>query len=612
MSVIKQQTGESKQRILDTFPEDYNKLHLIMAKMATGEDVKIACYGDSTTDGINTTNHKKNITGTDHNLNAPNAWPAQLQLLLREMYHNNNINVFNAGFSGQRIENGWATDNYEVNITKNPYYGVCDMVIINFGLNDAARTNRLYRYINQTELLIKKVIKDGSTPVLLSCNLTYLSKKDGSERDKIDVTQQYNQAKEYLAQKYNIPFFDLSNAMISWLQNNNQYKWGELQPDGLHFGDLGHKYQAMWLASRLYSNTVIINDSTPYQSINFMDSKSNSPFGYASQYTGTGTKYLSIVLAKDVKKFINQPAMEVYVWCETNNVACVYRQASYENATGSYVMHKDIMSDVVNSYRILPRFDMTNGKTSYGGVDVPRYLCDLKYGLNKLSYIYGKDKQIDTTDFYFGFFDFVKNYESNFNPRNLLYKSGPIRCITTVPARKNIVNYIRRDLYDQIGQDSLQLFVDGKKTYLYLEFEGPELNGIVLTQTRGMRKMYNDGFMLFKLDDSNLSAHVIRSSVKTNETTYSTAAEGITPIFMDKINCKLLLEFYIDKSNNIIMNSLNEQYGLLSHHVISPLFAFPFSGIFGNVFSKNASRDEDISTQFNITRAEVWYKDNIN
>ncbi len=59
MSVIKQQTGESKQRILDTFPEDYNKLHLIMAKMAAGEDVKIACYGDSTTDGINTTNHKK-------------------------------------------------------------------------------------------------------------------------------------------------------------------------------------------------------------------------------------------------------------------------------------------------------------------------------------------------------------------------------------------------------------------------------------------------------------------------------------------------------------------------------------------------------------------------
>ena len=60
------------------------------------------------------------------------------------------------------------------------------------------------------------------------------------------------------------------------------------------------------------------------------------------------------------------------------------------------------------------------------------------------------------------------------------------------------------------------------------------------------------------------------------------------------------------------MNSLNEQYGLLSHHVISPLFAFPFSGIFGNIFSKNVSRDEDISTQFNITRAEVWYKDNIN
>ena len=609
-SMVRTTTGESVQQILDALPNDYNKLHLIMAKMAAGEEVKIACYGDSTTDGKGTTNHKKNITGTDHNLNAPNAWPAQLQILLREMYQNDAIKVFNAGFSGQRIENGWATNNYEANITENPHYGVCDMVMINFGLNDAARTNRLYRYINQTEILIKKIINDGSTPVLLSCNLTYLSKKDGSERDKQDVTQQYNQAKEYLAQRYNIPFFDLSNAMLHWLQqNDDRYKWGTLQPDGLHFGDAGHKYQAMWLASRLYSNTVIINDATQYQSINFMDSKSNAPFGFASRYTGTGTKYLSIVLEQDSQKFINKPTMEVYAWCETNNVACVYRQASYENATGSYVTHTDIMKNVSKTYRVLPRFDMTNGLTSYGGSDVPRYVCNLKYGLNKLSYIFDRDKQIAKKDMYFGFFDFVKNYEANFNPRNLIYKSGPIRSLTTVPAGKSIVNHVKTDLYDFIGHNSLQLFVDGKKTYLYLEFEGPELNGIILTQARGMRKAYNDGFMLFKADNTSLSAHVIRTTIDTYETTYSTATTGIIPIFIDKTRCNVLLEFYIDKSYNMVMNSLNEQYELLSHHILSPLYAFPFSGVFGNIFNRNISKTKDISTQFNITRAEVWYTD---
>ncbi|QHJ80146.1 MAG: hypothetical protein [Bacteriophage sp.] len=609
-SMVRTTTGESLQQILDAWPKNNNNLFLILVKMAEGGVVKIACYGDSTTDGVGTTKHKKNVTGTNHNLNAPNAWPAQLQILLREMYQNNAIYVFNAGFSGKRIENGWATNNYEANITKNPHYGVCDMVIINFGLNDAFRTDRLNRYISQTEILIKKIINDGSTPVLLSCNLTYLSKKDGGERDKQDVTQRYDQAKKYLAQKYNIPFFDLSNAMLSWLQrNDDQYKWGILQPDGLHFGDAGHKYQAMWLASRLYSNTVIINDATQYQSINFMDSKANSPFGFASQYTGTGTKYLSLVLEKDSQRLINTSTMDIYAWCETNNVACVYRQFSHENATGSHVIHTDIMSNAVNTYRILPRFDMTNGLTSYGGADVPRYVCNLKFGLNKLSYKFDRDKQINKKDMFFGHFDFVKNYEANLNPRNLIYKSGPIRSLTTIPAGKSLVNHIKTDLYDFIGQDSLQLFVDGKKTYLYLEFDGPELNGIVLTHARGMRTAYNDGFMLFKTNNANLSVHVIRTNIDTNETTYSTAAKGVIPIFIDKTTCKVLLEFYIDKSNNMVMNSVNEQYKLLSNHTISPDYAFPFSGVFGNIFNRNASKTKNISAQFNITRAEVWYSD---
>ena len=57
------------------------------------------------------------------------------------------------------------------------------------------------------------------------------------------------------------------------------------------------------------------------------------------------------------------------------------------------------------------------------------------------------------------------------------------------------------------------------------------------------------------------------------------------------------------------MNSINERYELLSHHIISLLFAFPFSGVFANVFNRNASQNKDIFMQFTITRAEVWYKD---
>ncbi|MEM7922816.1 hypothetical protein Q4Q65_13630, partial [Morganella morganii] len=107
-SLIGTSGGLTVQNALDKKANNHNEtLDNIMSKMASGDVVKICCYGDSTTDGMGTSNWTGNPTAnnnaigeTNHNDNAQNAWPYQLQLLLRKYYKNNNIYVYNAGYSG--------------------------------------------------------------------------------------------------------------------------------------------------------------------------------------------------------------------------------------------------------------------------------------------------------------------------------------------------------------------------------------------------------------------------------------------------------------------------------------------------------------------------------
>ena len=138
----------------------HDSLELAIAKMASGDAVSIVCYGDSTTDGNGTsgwTQNPINPNGTatgnnNHNLTAPNSWPVVLQGILRDMYENNNISVHNAGYSGQRMDNGWAVNNYDVAVANNKFYGTGDITIIDFGLNDIqGGVGVLNNHITQTE-----------------------------------------------------------------------------------------------------------------------------------------------------------------------------------------------------------------------------------------------------------------------------------------------------------------------------------------------------------------------------------------------------------------------------------------------------------------------------
>lgn len=237
-------------------------LHDIVAKMREGKPVKIACYGDSTTDGSKTSGWTANPTSggvpvgnSDHECTAPNAWPAKLKLILRDMFGNNAIDVWNAGYKSRRLDNGWALENYDKAVTNNPFYGVPDLCFIGFGLNDAKAADVYEPHLKQTLALCLKLIKDGTLPVLLTCDAIQRNNPDGRNSEK--ATQIVDSAKRAVAYKLGIPIFEVGAALRQWAScNSSGYTWHQLQPDGLHFGDLGHAFKAGFIASQLYPDLI--------------------------------------------------------------------------------------------------------------------------------------------------------------------------------------------------------------------------------------------------------------------------------------------------------------------------------------------------------------------
>ncbi|MEY0026960.1 SGNH/GDSL hydrolase family protein, partial [Providencia rettgeri] len=256
-----------------------------MARMAAGEEVKIACYGDSTTDGHSTTGWVKNpitskneaVGDSNHESTALNAWPKKLQDILRDMYSNENIHVYNAGYSGRTLADGWAVRNFPVAITNNPYYGVCDIVFVDFGLNDIPTAgSQLNETIEQTNLLIDEIEKTGALPVLLASGPSW---KGDSDRSKKELLFEINTIKEDIAAQRGIPFINKAALMTEWLEANVDSPWIVLEPDGLHFKDEGHQVQASLIAGELFSGLIKIENEKDVQHISFMDNRVVCPIG---------------------------------------------------------------------------------------------------------------------------------------------------------------------------------------------------------------------------------------------------------------------------------------------------------------------------------------------
>ncbi|KQS74206.1 hypothetical protein ASG25_01970 [Rhizobium sp. Leaf384] len=407
-------------------------LDYLRAKMAAGDHVTIACYGDSTTDGIYTTGWTANpvdgsgnaVGNIDHAATAPNAWPAVAQSILRDMY-GNNVTFWNAGYVGQKVVSGWAYDNYRKAVISNSAYGIPAATIIDFGLNDvAAAGSQLADFVSEFRRLILLVMAYGTIPIITTCDPIYLNASN--TRDHKEVTRQINQAKRAIAAEFRIPLMDKEAAMKHWLQGNRDgYRWAQLQTDGLHFSDVGHRFKGCYFAKEFFGDTVTIQQGRGRKLMTW-DSASN--------YLGDPTAQAAFGnnLHQGANMFWNSAApkatamMSFWVWNEDSDMGLVYRGIDGEgyasDLPGSppYVRVYDILANTgVN--KIPAAVGFTSNPSGYHKSDLPYRWGAIPYGLSRISYFSG-----DGDALYFGNFEFQR-MERGVKTRNALKNSGPLR-----------------------------------------------------------------------------------------------------------------------------------------------------------------------------------------
>lgn len=370
-----------------------------MAKMQAGLAVNIAAYGDSTTAGVDTTGYVANpvdgsgnaIGTTDHNLNSPNSWPVKLQALLRKMFGNNNIDVHNAGYSGQRLDNAWAYNNYDTAITDNPYYGQANICFIAFGLNDIGIAgSQIETHKSESMRLCKKLLDEGTLPVLVGCDAMWLVSPN--IRDSKESSRELDEVKKAVALELGIPFIDMGTYQKEWLEiNNDGYRWANNQLDGLHFSDNGHAFKSTVFASVLFKDTFTYKGTIPQQ-IQLLDSRAGRTIT-ASNNTDTtnmkqGVSFYQTTTGDEV-------LATAWVWNTNPNAELIYRGLNGEGFDSSSYTNPPVIkvSEYIQGSVVSEKTPAGAGTQAsvYSLSELPYRITRLPYGLVEVQYITGTD-----------------------------------------------------------------------------------------------------------------------------------------------------------------------------------------------------------------------------
>ncbi|MFK7691518.1 SGNH/GDSL hydrolase family protein [Paenibacillus sp. HJGM_3] len=232
-----------------------------------GGKFPIAFFGDSTIDGANTTGWVRNTIGADNV--SPNAFSRKLERLLREAADNTQLRVYNAGFSGQ--VSSWAvTVIDDVFGPESPY---CDvkMMGIGFGINDRLgyENEKAYRLGFKANIthLIEWCYAQGIQPFLLTTQATlepgvwtqYV--QDYPMRTSGHIDSIANEVKRELAVEYGLQLIDVNRYTEQFLLYSS-HSAKHIISDRLHFGDIGHQFEAELLFAHIVPRTVVADSFT--------------------------------------------------------------------------------------------------------------------------------------------------------------------------------------------------------------------------------------------------------------------------------------------------------------------------------------------------------------
>ncbi|CNJ80653.1 GDSL-like Lipase/Acylhydrolase [Yersinia intermedia] len=474
-SLIGTSSGNTVQQELDDRLKITGKgLDYFSARMAAGDAVKIACYGDSTVDGFATTDWVANPTSggnaagnSDHNLTSPNSWPVKLESLLRDIFANNNIRVMNAGYAGKSLADGWAYSNYDVAITNNPYYGKPDVLFIDFGLNDVRPVgSQVDDFKTQAEALIRKVMLQGTVPVLVSSDPIMRNYNATNAIYNREVTQQIEMIKKDICQRFNITYLDKQTDLLNWLSNNNDgYQWiveqstdtngtGVIESGddiGLHFRDNGHSIKAQIFAKNMFTDTVIFKGGV--DTITSADARSKSFGNYILTLNGINGPNNKQGFAFKVNYYdantAHKPAgpfaamSDMWVWNDNPNAELIYRGLVGEGWGIDSPNNLPVPTTLAGA----PRVDVYNSTTGiskqfipaavgwrYAGFykpsDEPYRVCRLPIGLSRVRYLCGDFSHYNSggnSIFWYGNFEIIETNSINSDYINCLKNTGEVR-----------------------------------------------------------------------------------------------------------------------------------------------------------------------------------------
>lgn len=218
----------------------------------------IVMLGDSTTDGYRTSGYSGNVL--ESLTPKPNTYTEILNGIINgQKGYGFNHKFYNRGFSGKTI--AWLKDNLDAVLA--PITEKIDYAIISMGINDSVYQKVNIQPFEENHIdIVKRLKSKGIKPILMSTQAQFENyNRFGSKINSIADT-----LKRDLAKELGIPFIDY-NAGTRNILNDSEYSVKDLIPDMCHFGDLGHRKSAEFLASQLIHRVenVSTGDKIGYQ-----------------------------------------------------------------------------------------------------------------------------------------------------------------------------------------------------------------------------------------------------------------------------------------------------------------------------------------------------------
>lgn len=229
--------------------------------------------GDSTTDGFRTTEYSGNV------LERLTDKPKSYTEILNNIINNQKDYAFshkfyNRGFSGKTIN--WLRQNLDAVLS--PIPEAIDYAFIAMGINDMVYdASKIKSFRDDHINVVNRLLAKGIKPVLMSTQAEFENyKRFGSKINAIA-----DNIKKDLAKELGLPFIDY-NAGTSNILNHSEYNLKNLIPDMCHFGDLGHRKGAEFLASQLIPQTVFVSGVSK---IGYQNNKVASDLNYSDFLT---------------------------------------------------------------------------------------------------------------------------------------------------------------------------------------------------------------------------------------------------------------------------------------------------------------------------------------